>query len=60
MRETRTAQQSIFESSTDHEIARELKRISAWLDEHPELLERVAADVRSCGSFHGRRGLTID
>ena len=61
MRETRTAQQSIFQSSTDHEIARELKRMSDWLDEHPELLEAVAKDLcRKGGSRRGRSGMTVD
>ena len=61
MRETRTAQQSIFQSETDHEIARELKRMSDWLDAHPRLLDLVAQDVRSRrGSTRGRSGLTIE
>lgn len=61
MRETRTAQRSIFQSATDHEIAHELKRMSDWLDAHPQLLDHVAKDLRSCGgSTRGRSGLTID
>ena len=61
MRETRTAQQSIFQSETDHEIAHELKRMSDWLDTHPELLDLVAQDLNSRrGSTRGRSGLTID
>ena len=61
MRETRTAQRSIFHSETDHEIARELKRMSDWLDTQPELLELVARDVRSrSGSTRGRGGMTVD
>ena len=61
MRETRTAQQSIFQTETDHEIAHELKRVSDWLDAHPELLDLVARDVRSQnGSTRGRSGMTID
>ena len=47
MRETHTAQTSIFQSATDHEIAHELKRMSDWLDGHPELLDRVAEDLQS-------------
>lgn len=61
MRETRTAQQSIFQASTDHEIARELGRISNWLDAHAEVLELVAKDL--ClhgGSTRGRSGFTVD
>jgi IS5 family transposase len=61
MRATRTAQQSIFESTTDHEIARELKRMSDWLDEHPHLLDEVAIDLRrKNGSSRGRSGMNID
>ena len=46
MRETRTAQQSIFQSETDHEIAHELKRMSDWLDDHPELLSDANRHLR--------------
>jgi IS5 family transposase len=61
MRETHTAQQSIFQPSTDHEIARELERMSSWLDSQPALLDLVATDIRAKkGSSCGRRGLTID
>ena len=61
MRETHTAQASIFQTTTDHEIAHELKRISDWLDAHPELLDRVAEDLQSGrGSARGRSGMTID
>ena len=49
MRETHTAQRSIFQTATDHEIAHELKRMSDWLDKHPELLDRVAEDLQSGG-----------
>ena len=61
MRETHTAQRSIFQTTTNHEIAHELKRMSDWLDTHPELLNRVAEDLQSGGgSVRGRSGLTID
>ena len=61
MRETRTAQQSIFQSTTEHEIAYELKRMSDWLDGHPDLLDRVSVDLQSDkGSRRGRGGMTID
>lgn len=61
MRQVRTAQRSIYQIETDHEIARELKRMSDWLDEHPKLLERVGEDVQSTGgSRRGRGGLTLD
>ncbi len=61
MRETHTAQASIFQTATDHEIAHELKRMSDWLDAHPELLDRVAEDLQSGrGSARGRSGMRID
>lgn len=61
MRETHTAQTSIFQSATEHEIAQELKRMSDWLDAQPKLLDRVAEDLRSgSGSRRGRSGMTID
>jgi IS5 family transposase len=61
MRETRTAQRSIFQIETDHEIARELKRMSDWLDKHTGLLDRVGEDIQSRGgSRRGRSGLTLD
>ena len=61
MRETHTAQTSIFQTTTDHEIAYELKRLSDWLDAHPELLDLIAADLQSGGgSSCGRRGMTLE
>ncbi len=61
MRETHTAQVSIFQTTTDHEIAYELKRMSDWLDGHPELLERICEDLQSGGgSRRGRRGMTLE
>ncbi len=61
MRETHTAQRSIFQTTTDHEIAYELKRMSDWLDGHPELLDRVAENLQSGGgSRRGRRGMTFE
>ena len=53
MRETHTAQASIFQTATDHEIAHELKRMSDWLDTQPELLDRVAETIFSLAA--GRR-----
>ena len=61
MRETHTAQTSIFQTATDHEIAHELKRMSDWLDGHPELLDQISKDLQSGGgSRRGRRGMTLD
>lgn len=61
MRESRTAQMSIFDLGIDHQIAYELKHMSQWLDQHPELLDLVAQDVlKDRGSLLGRRGLTVE
>jgi len=61
MRETHTAQTSIFQTATDHDIAYELKRMSDSLDGHPELLDLIASDLQSGGgSQYGRRGMTLE
>ena len=49
MRQERTVQASIFDLFAGHEIGRELKAMSEWLDEHPTLLGLVAADLRRDG-----------
>src|SRR3954453_21578121 len=46
MRQDRTVQASLFDGFAQHEIGGELKKASTWLDEHPALLGRVAADLR--------------
>jgi transposase, IS5 family len=46
MRQERTVQASIFDLFAGHEIGRELKAMSAWLDDHCELASLVAADLR--------------
>ena len=61
MREKRTVQTSIFEQYAEHEIGRELKAMSDWLDQHLDLLEWVAADVKQRHVEEtGRKGLTIE
>ena len=61
MREKRTVQTSIFEQYAEHEIGRELKVMSAWLDTQPELLDWVAADVKQRNVEEtGRKGLSIE
>ena len=49
MRQERTVQASIFDLFAGHEIGRELKAMSAWLDDHRELASLVAADLRRHG-----------
>ena len=58
MRQERTVQASIFDLFAGHEIGRELKAMSQWLDEHPALVGLVAKDLRRHGVKEtGRRGL---
>ena len=45
MRQERIIQASIFDVFAEHEIGRELKAISRWLDEHRELLALVSRDL---------------
>ncbi|MDJ0862723.1 MAG: ISNCY family transposase [Gammaproteobacteria bacterium] len=61
MRKIRTAQSSIFELFAGHEIGRELQAMSAWLDEHPELLAWVAEDLGTTQlQDTGREGMTAE
>jgi IS5 family transposase len=46
MRQERIIQTSLFDIFAAHEIGRELKAMSQWLDEHRELLGMVAGDLR--------------
>ena len=38
MRQERTVQASLFDLFADHEIGRELRAMSQWLDEHRDLI----------------------
>jgi transposase, IS5 family len=61
MRQERTVQASIFDRFAGHEIGRELKAMSGWLDEHLELLSLVAEDLRRDGIKEtGRHGLPAE
>ena len=61
MRQERTVQASIFDLFARHEIGRELKAMSAWLDDHRELARLVAADLRRDGvRATGRLGLPAE
>jgi len=61
MREKRTVQRSIFEAFAEHEIGRELKAMSDWLDQNLDLLDCVAVDVKQRNVEEtGRKGLTIE
>jgi IS5 family transposase len=61
MRQERTVQASLFGHFADHEIGRELKTISQWLDEHRELTGLAAEDLRRRGVKEtGREGLPVE
>ena len=51
MRKTRTVQPSVFLApEVRHPVAGELERASAWLDQHPELLDMIGACVPGCAA----------
>jgi len=61
MRQERTIQASIFDLFAGHEIGRELKAMSGWLDENPALAALVAKDLRRLGvKDTGRQGLPAE
>jgi transposase, IS5 family len=61
MRQERIIQASLFDVFAQHEIGRELKAISQWLDEHGALLGLVAGDLRRHGIREtGRHGLPAE
>jgi transposase, IS5 family len=61
MRQERTVQMSIFDVFAGHEIGRELKAMSEWLDAHRALLGLVAEDLRRDGvRATGRQGLPAE
>ena len=61
MRQERIIQASLFDVFAEHEIGRELKAMSQWLDEHRALLGLVAGDLRRHGIQEtGRHGLPAE
>ncbi len=61
MREERTIQASIFDVFSQHELGRELKAISDWLDDHPKVLGWVGVDLGRHGvKPTGRKGLPVE
>lgn len=61
MRQERIIQGSIFDVFARHEIGRELKAMSEWLDEQRRLPSLVAADLRRDGVTEtGRHGLPAE
>ena len=60
MRKTRTVQPSVFQApEIVHPVAAELERASAWVDQHPELLDMIGACVPG-STCCGRPGLTCE
>src|SRR6185437_12814295 len=61
MRQERIIQASVFDVFAAHEIGRELKVVSRWLDEHRSLLYLVIGDLRRHGIQEtGRQGLPAE
>ena len=61
MRQERIMQASIFDIFAEHEIGRELKCMSQWLDEQRSLLSLVIGDLRQHGVQEtGRLGLPAE
>src|SRR5271165_872326 len=61
MGQERTVQASLFDLFAYHEIGRELKAMSQWLDEHRELIGLVAEDLRRHDVMEtGRQGLSAE
>src|SRR5436309_1877313 len=61
MRQERIIQANIFDLFAGHEIGRELKAMSQWLDEHRSLLSLVIDDLRRHGVREtGRHGLPAE
>lgn len=61
MRQGRTVQANIFDLFATHEIGRELKAMSQWLDERRDLLGLVARDLVRVGvKATGRQGLPTE
>ena len=60
MRQERTVQASLFDLFAGHEIGRELKAMSQWLDEHRRLIGLVVAEDlrRHSAKATGRQGLS--
>jgi IS5 family transposase len=61
MRETRTAQTSLFDVFSQHKFGDFLSDLSRLLDSHPEILTRLEEDLLADGvSATGRKGLSIE
>ena len=61
MRKNHTAQHSLFDFYPEHQLGKELKFISDWLDQHPDLIDWVKCDTSNiCKTTAGREALTAE
>ena len=61
MRQTRTAQMSIFDFYSEHERSNHFRKLSAFLDEHPELIRLAEKDLLNTNAkATGCRGLSVE
>ena len=60
MRQDRTVQASIFDLFAKHEIGCELKKASAWLDDHPALIGRSQDGALDSWIFSGGNSCVRD
>lgn len=61
MRETHTAQASIFDFYAKHERSEFFEKLSAKLDQHPELVTLIQDDLLTQGAKPtGRKGLSVE
>jgi IS5 family transposase len=61
MRETRTAQSSVFDFYSQHEFGVFLRKLSDVLDAHPEILSILSTDLLRDGiESTGRKGLSVE
>jgi IS5 family transposase len=61
MRETRTAQTSLFDNYSEHDIGVQLKHLADLLDRHPKVLPLISKDLVSASVKPvGRAGLTVE
>jgi len=61
MRETRNAQSSIFDFYAEHEHGHQLKRLSGFLDQHPDFVDLITQDFDQRDALNtGACGLSIE
>ena len=61
MRETRNAQATLFDHYAKHQFGRQLEKLSALLDDYPQILELVARDFDKANvASTGACGLSLE